>query len=151
MAELSLTAKWNHKMAFEMETRGFRWTADATEKAGGENSGPTPKEYTLSGVIGCTGIDIASILKTMRQNLENLEIKAQTKTTEGHPSIFEHIHLEFFATGKDLLADKLLRAVTLSQTKYCGVSAMIAARSPISYKVYLNGNLVGEGQANFDI
>jgi len=46
-----------------------------------------------------------------------------------------------------LKPEQVLKAVNLSMTKYCGVSAMIAKAAPIYYKVNINGSEVGSGQA----
>jgi putative redox protein len=43
----------------------------------------------------------------------------------------------------------LIEAVTLSLTKYCGVSAMVNEVSPIHYAVEVNGATVATGEASF--
>ena len=48
-----------------------------------------------------------------------------------------------------LNAAKIMEAVTLSQTKYCSVSAMVSKAVPITYTVELNEKNIGSGQANF--
>jgi hypothetical protein len=61
------------------------------------------------------------------------------KTSEGqHPILFEKAVLSYVVEG-DVEAAKLSEAIHLSQTKYCGVSAMLAKALPIEYRVLLNG------------
>lgn len=72
----------------------------------------------------------------------------EVKRTSGHPAVFETVQLTFHVTG-NMEADKLNEAISLSQTNYCGVSAMIAKTAPIHYKVILNDSEVGAGQAQF--
>jgi uncharacterized OsmC-like protein len=49
----------------------------------------------------------------------------------------------------DVEAEKLVEAVRLSQTKYCGVSAMLAQAFPLRYRVVLNGQEIATGEAKF--
>ena len=42
-------------------------------------------------------------------------------------------------------------AARLSQTKYCGVSAMLSKAFPIEYHVMINGEKVGGGMAEFNL
>lgn len=147
MGEVTAACEWKGNLEFKTNVRGHQFTQDVKES----NKGPTPKEYALAGVCGCTGMDVASILKTMRQELESLEVSAQAPTTEGQPpSVFSHIHLVFNARGSKVAPEKLMRAIELSQTKHCGVSAMFfRSGAPISYEAHLNGTKIGEGKAEF--
>ena len=45
--------------------------------------------------------------------------------------------------------EKVLEAVRLSQTKYCGVSAMLSKAFAINYEVRLNAESIGFGKADF--
>jgi putative redox protein len=66
----------------------------------------------------------------------------------GHPAKFEEATLTFEFTGA-LDREHVLESVRLSQTLYCGVSAMLADSFPIRYRVLLNGAEIGTGQAAF--
>lgn len=147
MGEVKVSTKWKGNLEFSTDVRGHQFTQDTLDS----NHGPTPKEYTLAGVCGCTGMDVASLMKTMRQPLDQLTVTGSTHTTDGPPpSVFSDIHLVFNAQGTNIAPDKLLKAIDLSQTKYCGVSAMIArSGSRITYEVHLNGQEVGRGEAKF--
>lgn len=50
---------------FETEVRGHKSTMDAKEDSGGQNKGPTPKEMLIASVLGCSGMDVASLMKKM--------------------------------------------------------------------------------------
>ncbi|HAZ13034.1 MAG TPA: OsmC family peroxiredoxin [Bdellovibrionales bacterium] len=119
---------------------------DAFPEFGGDDLGPTPKELLLNAVMGCTGMDVISILTKMRQTPTAFSIKALAEKTKEAPTHFPRIDLRYELTG-EIEAEKLLKAVTSSMTKYCGVSFMVAKRVPIFYDVYLNDKKVGEGQA----
>jgi uncharacterized OsmC-like protein len=64
--------------------------------------------------------------------------------------VFEKALITFSVDG-EVEGEKLMEAVHLSQTKYCGVSAMLALAFPIEFRVLLNGQEIGRGSAKFDL
>lgn len=122
---------------------------DTKKESGGQDAGPTPKEILLASICACSGIDVASILQKMRVTLESCAISAESDTTAGYPAVFDEVKLKFRLAGPDIKPDQAKKAVVLSMTKYCGVSAMVAGVSPITYEIFLNGEPIGAGQADF--
>ncbi|WP_347358891.1 OsmC family protein [Bdellovibrio sp.] len=147
---MACQTKWMGDMGFESQIRDHKVPMDAKSDFGGKDQGPSPKELVLAGICGCTGMDVVSILKKMRVNLQSCDVNAETDTTEGHPSIFTTVELQFRLQGPDVKPEQAMKAVNLSMTKYCGVSAMIVKASPIRYQVYLNDLQIGEGQSQFE-
>lgn len=116
----------------------------------GKAQGFTPKELIAIGVSGCTAMDVIALLKKYKQDVLSLDVDADVSGTKGtYPEVFDKIHLQFRAKGS-IEAESLMKAVQLSQTKYCGVSAMLAKAVPISYDVFLNNQNIGSGLANFE-
>lgn len=151
-SEMKLSCAWKGGLAFTAQVRGHSIVMDAKKESGGGDIGPSPKETALAGVCGCTGIDVASILKTMRQPASAIRIEARAISRSKEPNIFEKVELDFHIEGEGIAPAKALRAVELSQTKYCSVSAMVAlAGAQILYRVILNGSEAGTGQAKFDL
>jgi putative redox protein len=99
---------------------------DSTAEAG--QGGSPPQEVMLMGVLGCTAMDVISILKKKRQPVEGLKVFATTERAEAHPKRFLKIHLEYVALGAVEL-EALARAVQLSEEMYC--SAMGTLRGPV--------------------
>ena len=122
-------------MAFEMNLDGHTIITDGSKEIGGDDFGPRPKALLLSGLIGCTGIDISLILKKMRIEIEDLSIEAEAQETDDQPKTYNQIHLIFTFKGKNLPLANLEKAVSLSQEKYCGVAAMLKKAAPITYEV----------------
>jgi len=122
-------------MAFEMDLDGHTLITDATPEVGGEDLGPRPKVLLLAGLIGCTGIDVVSILNKMKVKPDDFNIEVKAEESEEHPKVYTKIHLVYLFKGKDLPQDKIERAVSLSQEKYCGVSAMLDKAAPITYEI----------------
>lgn len=123
MAKEQVKISWKDKMAFSAEVNGHEIMLDAAEKVGGENRGPRPKPLMLVALAGCTGMDVVSILKKMRVEVEDFNVSVEGDLTEEHPKQFSKMHVIYEFKGKDLPMDKLQKAVNLSEERYCGVSA----------------------------
>lgn len=111
-------------MAFEADVNGHKILLDAAEESGGQNRGARPKPLMLVALAGCTGMDVVSILKKMRVELEGFNVSVEGDLTGEHPKQFTKMHVVYEFKGKDLPIDKLEKAVSLSEERYCGVSAM---------------------------
>ncbi len=105
----------------------------------------TPKHLLLQSVAGCTGLDVVAILEKMRVPLPaNFRIEVEAPLSGEHPKVFTAFALTYLVDG-DIEAEKLIRAVTLSQEKYCGISAMFRKIAPLSWRVVLNGKEIAQG------
>ena len=124
MATEQVKVKWLENMAFEAEVNGHKIIIDAAEPVGGENRGPRPKPLMLVALAGCTGMDVVSILKKMRVEVEAFNVVVEGDLTEEHPKQFTQMRVIYEFKGKDLPMDKLEKAINLSEERYCGVSAM---------------------------
>ena len=112
---------------------------DAAEDIGGRNNGVRPMQLIIMGLGGCSGIDVISILKKQKQEIESFEIEIDAERFKNvQPSVFETIHLVFKLKGVNLDPSKVLRAVSLSMEKYCSVSAILNKTATINYSVELN-------------
>jgi len=132
-------AKYSSKMSFEITQDDHKFFIDAHPEHGGEGKGPSPKGLLLSGLVGCTGMDVVSILVKMHAPFDDLEISAECDLSDDHPKVFKDITVKYFLTGSALDLEKVKRAVGLSMEKYCGVSAMLRKNSQIVPEIYFNG------------
>jgi putative redox protein len=135
MAKQTIDVSWESGIAFKADVNGFGIILDADEKAGGRNLGPRPKPLLLAALGGCTGMDVISILKKMRIEPEYFNIRAEGEVTEDHPKQFTKIHLVYEFRGKDLPLESLQKAISLSQDKYCGVSATLRKSVEITSEI----------------
>lgn len=124
MMKHEINLQWLEKMAFETEVNGHKITLDASDEVGGEDKGPRPKPLMLVALAGCTGMDIVSILKKMRVNLDYFNVKVSGDVSEEHPKKYTEMHVTYMFKGKDLDIEKLKKAVNLSEDRYCGVRAV---------------------------
>lgn len=117
-----ITTTWLDKMGFEAEINGHKIIIDADEKVGGLDRGPRPKPLMQVSLAGCTAMDVISILKKMRVEPSDFKVHVDGELTEEHPKHYKSMHIVYEFTGKDLPMEKLEKAVSLSQDRYCGVS-----------------------------
>lgn len=124
MAQHEVKVSWQDKMAFKAEVNGHKIMLDADEAVGGEDRGPRPKPLMLTALAGCTGMDVISILKKMRVEPESFNVVVQGDLSEEHPKQYMKMKVIYQFKGKDLPLEKLKKAVSLSEERYCGVSAL---------------------------
>ncbi len=110
---------------------------NAIQIDGDRQHGNGPKSLLLSGLAGCSGIDVVDILNKMRVSFTELEIDAETTQTEVNPKIFNDIQLIYKIKTAKKNEDKVKKAIDLSLEKYCGVSAMLKKNSDIHYTIQL--------------
>lgn len=112
---------------------GYRLHLDAGA-AGGEAAGPL--ELVLAALAGCTGMDVASILRKKRQPPDSYELELVGEPATEHPKVFRRIVVEHLVSG-DVEAEAVRRSVELSATRYCPVNAMLAASVEIEHRYRL--------------
>ena len=133
--EKQISVVWKGDMAFEARIDQYTVMMDAAPAVGGNNLGPTPKPLLMASLGGCTGMDVISLAKKMRQEVESLEIILKGQISEEHPMKYESIHLIYQFTGTDLDPEKLQKAIDLSQEKYCGVSETLRRGMEVTYEI----------------
>lgn len=112
---------------------GATLSLDGSPAIGGHNQGFRPMESLLAGLGGCTAIDIISILKKQRQQLEDVQIEIEaTRRETPLPKIFEAIQVRFVLKGV-IDAKKVDKALELVKEKYCSVYKILIATATISY------------------
>lgn len=120
------------------KTDSSHWiTMDGPEAFGGSNSGVRPKELILLSLGGCTGSDVFSILSKKKVLMEGFEISIRAEVAESHPQVFTDINIEYLFYGNEIEGKDVERAIDLSLTKYCAVTAMLIKSVNIthSYKI----------------
>jgi putative redox protein len=121
-------------IAFAAKGNSNHWVImDGPEAFGGSDGGARPKELFLFALGGCTGSDVVSILKKKRVPLEDFEVHLTGVECEEHPRVFTDIHIEFVFYGDGINPSDVERAIELSTTKYCSVSAMLKETVKITH------------------
>ena len=130
-----VNTRWLENMSFESEINGHRIVVDAKEEVGGQDKGPRPKPLMLAALGGCTSMDVISILKKMRVELKSLNVIVEGELSEEHPKRFTKMHVIYEVEGENLPMDKIQKAVTLSEEKYCGVSVVYRQAMEITSEI----------------
>jgi len=127
-----ITAKavWSKEQQFEgVATSHHKITVD-----GDKQYGNSPMELVLIGLCGCTGYDVASILRKKREPFTSLAVHAEAERATEPPMVYTEIRLVYRVGGK--VSHKAVEdAVRLSEEKYCSVAAMLTKTAKISYKI----------------
>ena len=134
---------WQQDMAFSAEIDGFTLTLDADPAAGGHGRGPKPKGLTLVALGGCTAMDVISILRKMRQPVSGLTIEVAGEVAAEHPRRIASATVRYLVTGEGLDPERVRRAVELSETTYCGVSATLRPGVALRSEIWINGERLG--------
>jgi putative redox protein len=117
-----------------IEKQKFNGVADSGHTIivdGDKADGNSPMELVLIGLCGCTGYDVASILRKKREQFSSLEIRAEAERAADPPSVYTRIKLIYRVGGK--VSQKAVEdAVRLSKEKYCSVSAMLEKTAKIT-------------------
>lgn len=140
--------KWLQGMKFSCDNQGLESFIDATAEHGGTGSAANPKELILNAMMGCTAMDVVSMLTKMRQTIKNFNMCIDVEKTTQHPTHFKTAALVYELAG-DIDPEKAKKAVEASMTKYCGVNYMISKSCKISYRLFVNEDLVVEDEVKF--
>lgn len=136
-----ITTKWLGNMAFESSNpSGLDLIIDAGPDNGGEGNGFKPKALMLSALAGCSGLDVAMLIKKMKLDVENFTIETIANLTDEHPKYYDSVTIEYHFWGAGLEEKKLQRAVDLSVEKYCGVMEMFRRFAKLEIQTIFHNN-----------
>jgi putative redox protein len=134
-----IDVQWMGKMQFNALVNGHTVIMDGPEKVGGEDNGPIPKPFVLTALSGCTGMDIAAILRKANKDPDEFEMKVIGEISKKAPIEYTAIHIIYDFKGAEENKEATLNAVTDSQEKYCGVSSMLKKALPVTWEIKYNG------------
>jgi len=126
---------WLGNLAYETDMDGHKMITDAGTDIGGDDKGFRPKKLMLTALAGCTGIDMAMILKKMRVEVRDIKVAVHGELTNKQPTFYKNMHVVYEFFGKDLPKSKIERAVKLSEEEYCGVSALYKQVIPVTSEI----------------
>jgi putative redox protein len=108
---------------------GMRFTASSSRGAqitlDSDGEFFSPMQLLLAALGGCTGMDVVSILKKMRQDVTNYRVELDGERAADHPRVWTEITVRHIVEGNGLSRDMVERGVSLSEEKYCSVAAML--------------------------
>jgi putative redox protein len=130
----------------KMQTASVKWIGEekfvATSPSGhaivvdsdrASNKAPGPMELVLMALGACTATDVVSILKKKRQKLQALEVICSGERAPEPPTVWIRLEILYRLYGTlDEAAVK--RAIELSESKYCSVSAMLQKTAKLTWR-----------------
>jgi len=125
-------------ITFSARSDSNHWIVmDGPANFGGSDAATRPKELMLIALGGCTASDVASLMRKRRAPMIGFEVYLTGNEAAEHPRVFTDIHIEFVFYGDGIDKADIERAIDLSATKYCSVSAMLKDSVKIthSYRV----------------
>jgi len=122
------------------DTDGHIVQMDTSKETGGDNFGVRPMQMLLMGVGGCSAIDIVTILKKQRQQIDDFKIEIEgEREQDKEPSLWKNVRIKYFLKGQ-IEPEKAKRACELSMGKYCSVAAtLLKSGTKITWSVKVNG------------
>jgi putative redox protein len=111
---------------------------DGPPEFGGHNAGSRPKELLLMALGGCTASDVIPILKKKRVAYDGFEVRLTAEVRNEHPQVFTDIHIKYIFYGENINPADVERAIELSTTKYCAISAMLKKSVNITHSYRIN-------------
>jgi putative redox protein len=125
---MKASVTWDHGLTFAgTADSGFTVNLGSSPKVGGDDDGFRPMELILTGLIGCTAMDVISILRKKRQDVTNFKVMADAEQASSHPHVFTSVHIHYIVEGRNVDPKAVERAIELSETRYCPAQAMLAA------------------------
>jgi putative redox protein len=111
-------------MRFAARTGTGRELVFGDERGDNEQS---PVEIITAAIAACSAMDVVSILEKKRQVLDAYEIEVEAVQRDEYPQILTRIDVTHIVSGSAVTEAAVRRAIELSATKYCPVSAMLSA------------------------
>jgi putative redox protein len=131
-----IVTEWQSDLHFVSEAEGGVVVLDADQSVGGKGLGLRPKQLMLVSLSGCTGMDVASLLKKMRAEVEDFRVEVVAELTDEHPKVYKKVVVHYYFSDKSYKKDKIEKAVDLSVNRYCGVFEMFRGFADISYQIH---------------
>ena len=94
-----------------------------------------PKALMLASLAGCSGLDVASLLKKMRAEVDEFTIDVEANLTDEHPKFYDKVNVIYNFYGSEFKKDKIEKAVKLSIERYCGVMEMFRKFAEITTEI----------------
>jgi len=150
MAEKKAVVKQLQGLSLAGKSDSSHWVMmDGSPTFGGSAAASSPKELVLMGLGGCTASDVISILRKKRAPVRNMEIRLTAQVSDAHPQVFTGVHIEYVIFGDGVKEADVARAIELSTTKYCAVSAMLAPAMTITHShTIIGGDAAAAGPAD---
>lgn len=136
MASTKVRTTWQQNMKFHATNPAGELYIDAGKEDGGNGDGLRPKALMLTSLAGCSGLDVAMLIRKMKLEVTDFIIDIEAQLTEEHPKYYHHVTVDYKFYGDALDEKKLKRAVDLSVSTYCGVMEMFRRFATMDIQIH---------------
>lgn len=130
-----VSANWKENLQFNINQDDNYFGVDGGPAPAGQSATLKPKPLMLSALLGCTGMDVTSLLKKMRVEVDKFELDVEAELTSEHPKHYKKVHVIYNFYGTDLNEKKINKSVDLSVNRYCGVFEMFRQFAEVSHEI----------------
>jgi putative redox protein len=92
-------------------------------------------ELLLMSLAACAGQTVVPLLRRMQQTVEGFAVEARGQRRDEHPTVLTDIELIFTLRGAGLDRTAVHRAISLAESQYCPVWAMLRGGTRITTSV----------------
>lgn len=135
MATQIVDVEWKHDLTFDAHQQERTIRLMSSPHQDPEHSAVSPKMLLLTGLAGCTAMDVVSLLPKMRVPFTRLRVVVEGTLSDEHPKTYITMHIIYEVQCDEQHTDAIERAIQLSKSTYCGVYAMLAKASTITHEV----------------
>lgn len=107
---------WEKDLVFTARIRGYQFEFDTKAQ-----EGCFPTDTLLMSIAGCLAIDVVTFLQKMKAEIKSFEIETSGERNPTPPQYFKSVSMIIRISGENITSEKLDRAISLSQEKYCSV------------------------------
>jgi len=134
----TIVAIWGSGSTFEAVSEG---DGGQVHLAGDEGQvGYRPTTLLLTALAACAGMDVIAICRKKRQDVARYEVTVSGEQRPGPPRTFSSIEVEHRFEGGKVDPAAVRRAIELSATQYCPVSAHLSQGDvTISHRYRITG------------
>lgn len=134
-------SRLDHDLNMEaVNEMGNKVQMDGSPADGGHDKGFRPMQMLLAAMGGCSAVDVVTILRKQRIELQDIKITITGEREMGMvPSLYTEVHAHFKLFG-NIDVDKAERAVSLSVGKYCSVAKTLEKSAKVTYSVEVINN-----------
>jgi putative redox protein len=121
---------------FDATTGGGVQLTIGSDEAGNP-VGPRAKELVCLGLGACSGSNLVTLMKKMRQPVQRIEISVEAEQAEIDPLVFTHVVTRYRLFGRGIDPAKVKKALDYIDEKYCGVLHMVnkTARTEYTFEI----------------
>jgi len=95
-------------------------------------AGPNPSELLLVAAGACAAWDVVEILRKQRASIDAIDVHVEGDQDEDPPWTFRAIRVHFTVLGRDLDAERVAKAVRVSESTYCSVISTVRGAADVT-------------------